>query len=337
VTLKPPAATLEPGAHRGSPDAAIAPLDEQLAALVRAARSPRTQRAYAWQWERYLAYCRALGVAAIALEPDAAARTLARYLAARAEGGWAVASLAQGLSAISEGFRSAGRPSPRDAPLVREVWRGLKRTYGKPPRRVAPLRVHELRALVRALDDSPAHPRSALRDRALLVLGFAGALRRSELVALSIDDVSFESDGLVVSIRRSKTDPNATGARVGLPYGSDPRTCPVRATRAWISDADLREGPLFRAVDRHGNVRGPLSGHDVARIVQRAAARGGLDPKRFSGHSLRAGLATSAARAGKSDRAIMAQGRWSSRSMVDRYVREATLLDHDNAASGIGL
>jgi integrase len=313
--------------------------DRSIDAVIAQARSDRTRRAYAWQWSQYVSFCRAHQWPVLASDQEKAARIAARYLVARAEQGWSVATLAQALAALSEGFRAAGQRSPREWPLVREAWRGIKRRYGAPARRVAPLVVSELRAVVRALEAPSlrSHPRRARRDRALLVLGFAGALRRSELCALMVSDVTFTNDGVLLVIRRSKTDPHAEGTIIGLPYGSDARTCPVRSLRAWLDDAKLDSGPLFRAVDRHGNVRGALSGHDVARIVRAAVARAGLDASRYSGHSLRAGLATSAARAGKSDRAIMLQGRWSSRSMVDRYVREATLLSEDNAATGIGL
>ncbi|MEZ4339082.1 MAG: site-specific integrase [Sandaracinaceae bacterium] len=193
--------------------------------------------------------------------------------------------------------------------------------------------VERLRELVTGLEDT----RIGKRDRALLTLGFAGAFRRSELVALDVEDLRFAGEGIEVLIRRSKTDQEAEGAEVGIPFGSDPATCPVRSTRAWLEDAMHGADALFRSVSRHGRVGGRLSGRDVARIVKRAALRAGLDPADFAGHSLRAGLATSAAKAGKNDRAIMRQGRWRSRAMVDRYVRDAKLLDEDNAAAGIGL
>ena len=119
-------------------------------------------------------------------------------------------------------------------------------------------------------------------------------------------------------------------------HSSPPATYPVRALRAWLDAAQITEGPVFRAVTRHGHVGARLQARDVARIIKRAANTAGLDPSEYSGHSLRAGLATTAARAGKADRTIMRQGRWASRSMVDRYVREATLFE-DNAAAGIGL
>ena len=176
-----------------------------------------------------------------------------------------------------------------------------------------------------------------LRDRALLVVGLAGGFRRSELVALEVADLAFTDDGLVVTVRRSKTDQEGEGATVGLPYGGNPDTCPVRVLRAWLEAHGIESGPAFREVTRAGVVtERPASDRAVDRAVKRAAKAAGLDVDRLSAHSLRAGLATSAARAGKADRAIMRQGRWKSRTMVDRYVREASLF-RENAATGIGL
>lgn len=138
-------------------------------------------------------------------------------------------------------------------------------------------------------------------------------------------------------MRKSKTDQEGAGALVGVPFGSDRATCPVRSLHAWLDDTGIAEDAIFRAVSRHGRIGQRLSDRDIARIVKRTALRAGLDPAPSAGHSLRAGLATSAAKAGKRDRAIMKQGRWRSRAVVDRYVRDATLIDDDNAAAGIGL
>lgn len=147
-------------------------------------------------------------------------------------------------------------------------------------------------------------------------------------------DLSFGARGVEVTIRRSKTDQAGAGRVVALHFGSQAEACPMRALQAWLAAAGVGEGPIVRAVDRWGRVGGPLSARDVARTVKRAAKRAGLDPASFSGHSLRAGLATSAALAGKSDRAIMAQTGHKSRAMVERYVRAAERWG-DNAATGL--
>jgi len=140
------------------------------------------------------------------------------------------------------------------------------------------------------------------RDACLILVGFSAALRRSELVALDVEAVEQTDDGLIVTIRRPKTDQDGERRPVGVPWGSDLRTCPVRAFRRYVARSQLTRGPLFRAVDRHGNLAGArLSDKAVALIVKRAAGAVGLDPAKVAGHSLRSGMATSAARAGASE------------------------------------
>jgi integrase len=175
-----------------------------------------------------------------------------------------------------------------------------------------------------------------VRDRALLLVGFAGAFRRSELVSLDRPDLEFTKDGLTVMLRRSKSDQEGQGRKVGIPYGSNPETCPVRALQAWLEAAAITDGPVFRGVTRHGKVQGRLSGYAVALIVKRYAAVGGLDPSRYAGHSLRAGLATAAAIGGASERSIMNQTGHKSITMVRRYIRDGNLF-RENAAAKTGL
>lgn len=309
----------------------IRALDAELPSFASAARSERTRAAYRFQLEAFSAWLSAHGLGTAWAEPS----TVALYIRHRAtvggaRGPWKVSSLAQALAAISEATKAAGLPSPRESSIVREEWKGLRRTVGTAPDRAAPLLAADLARVVDALPDTVG----GLRDRALLVLGFACALRRSELVALDVADLRFTRDGLVITVRRSKVDQEGEGTTIGAPYGSNPATCPVRSVRAWLEAAGVADGPVFRAVNRAGRIGGALDGTDVARIVRRSVARIGMDPAAFSGHSLRAGLATSASAAGRDDRAIMRQGRWRSRTMVDRYVREGSLF-RDNAAAGL--
>jgi len=295
---------------------------------VEAAKAPNTRRAYRTQWRIFAAWC--LGFEREAL-PTAPA-TLALFLTARAQAGIKVASLGLALSAIRAAHFDAGLADPAANPEVRTVWEGIRRTHGAAQRCAVPLTGDAIRAIVTAL---PPKALKAVRDRALLLLGFGGAFRRSELVALDVADLTLDlSRGIVVRVRRSKTDQMGEGAEVAIPYGSQPEVCPVRAIDAWRAASGVSDGALFRSVDRHGRVGDRLDGRDVARTLKDVAARAGLAPALVSGHSLRAGLATSAALAGRSDRAIMAQGRWKSRTMVDRYVRTADAW-RDNAAAGL--
>jgi integrase len=175
------------------------------------------------------------------------------------------------------------------------------------------------------------------RDRALLLLGFAGAFRRSELVALDIDDVQITREGMIVTIRRSKTDQEGAGQKVGIPRGRHPGTCPVKALAAWLGLAGIEAGAIFRPITRHGLIQpGRLTDRSVARIVQRTAEAAGLDPSQFAGHSLRAGLATSAAMAGAEERDIMRQTRHKSVVVARRYIRDGSLF-RNNAAGTVGL
>lgn len=204
---------------------------------------------------------------------------------------------------------------------------------GTAPRVKAPATTVEIRAMVETLPDGLL----GIRDRALILLGFAGAFRRSELVGLDVADQDVTRDGAVVTLRRSKTDQEGQGRKVGIPYGSTPATCPVRALQGWLEASGIAEGPLFRHVDRYGRMHeGRLSDRAVALVVKRLASRAGLDPASYSGHSLRAGLATSAAAAGVSERAIMNQTGHRSPMMVRRYIRDGQLF-RENAASAVGL
>ena len=294
---------------------------------VEAARAQNTRRAYRTQWTTYTGWCSRHGRAAL---PTAAA-TLALFLTERAQDGLKVASLGLALSAIRAAHRDAGYADPAANPEVRTIWEGIRRTHGTAQRCAAPLTAEGVRSIVANL---PSNLR-AIRNRALVLLGFGGAFRRSELVALDVGDLTFDpARGVVVRVRRSKTDQTGEGADVAIPFGLQSATCPVRALKAWFEAAALREGPVFRSVSRHGHVGDRLDGRDVARTLKETAARAAINPTRVSGHSLRAGLATTAALAGRSDRAIMAQGRWKSRTMVDRYVRTADAW-RDNAAAGL--
>jgi integrase len=209
----------------------------------------------------------------------------------------------------------------------------MRRTLGTFQRQVHAITVLELRTMLDGLGTGPA----GCRDRALLLLGFAGALRRSELVGLDVADVTEGTDGLIVRLRRAKTDQEGAGRTVGVPYGSKQATCPVHAWRVWLEVSGITEGAAFRPVDRHGHIAPTrLSAPSVALVLKRHAARAGLDPDEVSGHSLRAGLATSAAAAGVPERVIAEQTGHKGTAMLRRYIREGSLF-RENAASAVGL
>ena len=296
--------------------------------FVAASRAENTTRAYRTGWAQFTAWCDKHGVVAL----PAGAETVALYVADLAKDA-KPATIDLRLAGISAAHRAAGYDSPTKAEAVRLVRRGVRRTLGTAQRRVRPVTVPELRTMVGGLGTDSA----GCRDRALLLLGFAGALRRSELVGLDVADITEGTDGLTVRLRRSKTDQEGAGRTVGVPYGSNPVTCPVRAWRAWLELSGITEGPAFRSVDRHGRIGTTrLSPQAVALVLKRNAARAGIDPGEVAGHSLRAGLATSAAAAGVPERVIAATTGHKGTAMLRRYIREGSLF-RENAASAIGL
>jgi integrase len=156
-------------------------------------------------------------------------------------------------------------------------------------------------------------------------------------VALNVADVAEDGNGLVLTLRRSKTDQEGEGRTVGIPYGSHLKTCPVRALRAWLVAVEISDGPIFRPVDQHGKISpSRLTDRSVARIIQTAARNAGLEPTQFAGHSLRAGLATAAAAAGVSEHDIARTTGHRSVAVLRRYVRAATVFER-NAAASVGL
>jgi integrase len=295
---------------------------------VAASRAENTTRVYRTGWAQFTAWCGEHGVTALPAGPE----TVACYVADLAKVA-KPATIDARLAAISAAHRAAGHDSPTKEEAVRLVRRGVRRTLGTAQRQVRPVTVPDLRTMVGGLGTGPA----GCRDRALLLLGFAGALRRSELVGLDEADLTESSDGLTVRLRRSKTDQEGAGRSVGIPYGSNPATCPVRAWRAWLELSGITEGPAFRSVDRHGRIGATrLTGQAVALVLKRRAARVGLNPDEVAGHSLRAGLATSAAAAGVQERVIAVQTGHRGTAMLRRYIREGSLF-RENAASAVGL
>lgn len=307
----------------------LAALEAKAMDYAARSRADNTKRAYRNDWQDFASWCEERGLRPLPADP----RTVARYLTARAQT-HKVSTLQRRLSAISQAHKAAGFPpiSTRLEPL-HSVWLGIKREKGTAQEGKAPILTEELRAMLATLPDSLL----GIRDRALLLLGFAGAFRRSELVGLNVEDLQFTRGGLVITIRRSKTDQEGQGQKIGIPFGVHEETCPVRAVQAWLEASGIKEGPLFRSINRHGHMSEKrLSDRAVALVVKRTAAAAGLDPSRYAGHSLRAGLATAAAAAGAEERVIMKQTRHRSVQMVRRYIRDGSLF-RQNAAAMVGL
>ncbi|HUD98327.1 MAG TPA: site-specific integrase [Bryobacteraceae bacterium] len=308
----------------------VASLNRQAREFAAAAKANNTLRAYQADWRDFRNWCAAHQYTPLPATPQ----TVALYLTDRAAT-LKASSLARRLTTINRAHQAAGFASPATMQnaVVSEVWKGIKRTKGIAQHGKKPFLTADLRRMIAAL---PRDLRGT-RDRALLLVGFAGGFRRSELAALRIEDLETTPDGLIVRLGRSKTDPEGQGRPVALPFGSDSQTCPVRAVRTWLEQAGIANGPLFRAIDRFGRLNErALHPDSVGYLVKRAAGQAGLVTVEYAGHSLRAGLATQAAMNGASELAIMKQTGHRSLATVRRYIREGTLF-RDNAAAKLGL
>ena len=248
---------------------------------------------------------------------------VAAYLATYAQT-LSVATLTRRVVAISRIHMAQGLNSPTKSEIVTSTLRGIRRINGSAQRQVAPLLKADMIKLVQGLTDI-----KGLRDKALLLIGFSGAFRRAELVALDFEDVRFVTEGIVIRLRRSKTDQCGHGRDVAIPYVKS-RYCPVRALKVWLTKSGIKSGALFRRVNRFQQVmeRG-LTPQMVALIIKQRAADAGLDSTLYSGHSLRAGLVSSATRSGVSSWKIRQQTAHKSDVMLQRYIRDSQLfIDH---------
>jgi site-specific recombinase XerD len=287
-------------------------------------KAASTRRAYRADFAAFEAWCQSRGLCPLPASPQ----VVAWHISAVASAGLSVSSIGRRLAGIAYAHKLAKQPNPTTAEEVKVVLAGIRRTIGTAPRRKAAATAVRVRAMLDACPPTML----GIRDRALLALGFAGAFRRGELVALRVEDLTEVADGFRIAIRRSKTDQTGEGQEIVIPRGLKIR--PVEAVQTWLQAAGVSDGILFRAVHRGGHVRAwGLRGHDVAVVVKRYALAAGLDPLEFSGHSLRAGFATSAAETGASILKIMETTRHKSVDVLAAYVRRVDLFkDHAGAA-----
>jgi integrase len=323
-------------ASDGVPPGAVtraAPTDAGKAALAAAralaqkAEAPATLRAYKADWTHYAAWCASGGFVPVPADPA----TVGAYLASLAAS-HAPTTIRRRLAAIGKMHRFNDLPWNPGHRDIQGPLQGLLRTHPRPLQKAAALSLEMLRRLV-ATCDGTARGR---RDRALLLLGFAGALRRSELVALNVEDVAIVPGGLRLRIVRGKTDQTGLGAELGIPRGKHAETCPALAFEAWQAVARRKAGPLFRRVDAAGRI-GETALHPdaVRRILAHRVGLAGLTPEGFSGrlsaHALRVGFITEAYERGARDEDIMRHTRHRDPRTMRGYVRRAGLVSQSPA------
>ena len=289
--------------------------DRLIRHYVDAALADNTIRAYRGDLNHFFAWGGTI---------PATERQVAKYLAQHATT-LAGSTLARHLAALTRAHRVQGFPSPCDSELVHATLRGIRRAHGRPIRQVAPLLKEQLIIMVRGLKGM-----RGMRDRALLLIGFSGALRRAELVGLDVEDIRFTDNGILLHLERSKTDQESLGREIAIPWVRS-KHCPGRALWEWLRLAEINTGAIFRRVNALDRVLPQrLSAQSVSLIVKQRAAAIGLDPSCYSGHSLRAGFVTSATAKGASPSSIREQTGHKSDAMMQNYVRHTQRFAHNS-------
>jgi len=309
------------------PNSECPALDPGVAAFVEASKAENTRKAYATDWQHFEEWCNAGREVSLPAFPE----TVARYISVLAESR-KPSTIQRRLASISVAHQAAGYPSPAGAPVVRATMQGIRRTLGMAQRQAAPLMVEHVRRAVGLMGDSLQDT----RDKAVLLLGLAGAFRRSELVALDVADLDFREQGVVVTLKRSKTNQGGQAETKDIGYGTHAATCPVRALKLWLEQGNISEGPIFRPIAKLEGRPLRLGDRAIARIVKGAAQRIGLPPETFSGHSLRAGFVTQGYREGIAEADIMQQTGHRSREVLGKYRREAERF-RTNLSAKVGL
>ncbi|WP_232210379.1 site-specific integrase [Nitrococcus mobilis] len=312
-----------PPSRTGGTLATPAQLAQQHQRFLAAATADNTRRAYRSAIRHFLAWG---GV----LPCDAA--MVVRYLLTFAEQ-LNPRTLGLRLTALSQWHRFQGFADPAAAPTVRKTLRGIARVHGRPRQQAKALSLEDVQRIVMRLAETGTL--AALRDSALLQTGYFGAFRRRELVGLTVSNLSWEREGLRITLPRSKTDPSGEGFSKAIPYGGG-ICCPATVLQRWLTAAAIERGPLFRRINRWGGIgAAALTAGSVNSILAVRAAEAGLpDVTKLSSHSLRRGLATSAYRAGADFRDIKRQGGWRHDATVQGYIEEAGAFE-ENAAGAL--
>ena len=287
----------------------------QVLHYAEAAAAANTRVAYDADWRAFVAWCAERDTTPLPCPPG----LLCAYLSSLAKTGLRPSTIGRRASGIGHVHRQHGFEPPTNAEAVKAVLRGIRRELGTARQTKTPATHDLITAMMAAC---PADKLIGIRDRALLALGFAGAFRRSELVALDMADLAEVADGLRVTIRRSKTDQEGAGQEVAIPRGHHIR--PVETLQAWLAAAGITAGPVFRQVTQTGRVSAVALGDDgYVKAIQKRARQAGLDPAGFSGHSMRAGFLTSASEHGASTFKMQEVSRHKSVDVLAGYVRRS--------------
>ena len=280
---------------------------------LRNSKSENTLRAYQSDYNDFLLFCSKNGFQAMPTQP----KILALYITHLSSYS-KYSTLKRRLASISILHKTKGHYIDTKHPIIIENLMGIKRTNGSNQKGKKPLLINDLKILINAIDQSNEKDKRKIRDKALILIGFSGGFRRSELVDIEYEDLEFVSEGVKIFVKRSKTDQSGEGMTKAIPYFDNKNFCPVIALKNWIEIFDLKKSRIFNISDK-----------SVALIIKKYANYAGLDSHKYAGHSLRSGFATTTAESGAEERNIMAMTGHKSTEMVRRYIKEANLFKNN--------
>jgi len=286
---------------------------------LKSSKAVNTLRAYKADFKDFTLFCKKNGLNSIPSEP----KVITLYLTHLSKSS-KFSTLKRRLASISVIHKLNGHYLDTKHPIITENLLGIKRAKGTYQKAKKPILISDLKLIINAINQDKAS-KNKLVNKALILIGFSGGFRRSELVSIEFEDVEFVREGLKIFVRRSKTDQSGEGMTKGIPYFTNPEYCPVVSIKKWIEESKIQSGKIFDMSDKN-----------VALIIKKYAAIAGLDKNKYSGHSLRSGFATSTAELGAEERSIMAMTGHKTTQMVRRYIKEANLFKN-NALNKIKL
>jgi len=304
----------------------IKALEEETLLNLKNSKAPNTVRAYKSDFKAFGLFCFQNGLKNLPTDP----KIVSLYLTHLSTKDVKLSTIKRRLVAIGVIHKIKGHYLDTKHPIIVENLMGIKRRKGIIQKGKKPILINDLKRLIDVIDEQKIEDIRKLRDKSILLIGFAGGFRRNEIVSLDIGDLEFVFEGLKITVKRSKTDQFGEGLTKGLPYFENRPYCPVTTLQKWINISRITKGPLFRKISKGSKLlENRLSDQTVALIIKQYLGKAGINSTNYSGHSLRSGFATSAAAAGAEERSIMAMTGHKTTQMVRRYIQEANLFKNN--------
>ena len=304
----------------------IKALQEETLLNLKNSKAENTVKAYKSDFNDFSLFCIKNGFKSLPSE----AKIVSLYLTHLSTKDIKMSTLKRRLVSIGVIHKLKGHYLDTKHPIIIENIMGIKRRKGSNQIGKKPLLINNLKMIINVIDEYNKVDIVKLRDRSIILIGFSGGFRRSEIVSLNYDDLDFVSEGLKINLKRSKTDQFGEGSLKGLPYFDNTKYCPVLSLKNWIQVSNINSGPLFRRFSKSSKLlENRLSDQTIALLIKKYLKLAGIENKNYSGHSLRSGFATSAAESGAEERSIMAMTGHKSSEMVRRYIKDANIFKNN--------